>query len=222
MEKLLLQLLANMTKTQKALLIITTITVCIYTNLNAQDKNGWRTHYMYFGTMISQPIGALNDYVPTGIGVKFGSSFIFSKAGFANGLINVGLKTEWINFEANVPYSKLGTDGEDLYKLAGAQMYGPQFSINPTTAVYIDLYYTPGWGFSMFPNSKAEHTDVVDPYRIHLRFAQSVGISLRAYAFYLGFNVQAHSNPDYENGERISNPMTCQITLGVCGWQNRK
>lgn len=199
-------------------------------SLKTNQKNGFRIYTSYFGTFASLPTGGLKNYVGTGGGLKYGSIFYFSNKGFSNGLINVGIKAEWINAELNLP-NDYSTDSESGVSGAFAQNYGPVLTFNTVSALYIDLFYMPGWGFRMFSESYSDSyydnenfsADCdVDPTIPHIRFSQAAGVSLRLYGFYAGFNIQNLANPNYDNGALLNNISTFQITLGVCGWKVRK
>lgn len=208
---------------KKALQLFLLISFSLTTFTKAQEtyptssSSNYRIHTSYIGCFLSLPTTGLKKYVTTGGGVKYGSLFELTKNGFVNGLINVGIKAEWINAEGNLPYNA-NTDNDAIYALAFVQRYGPMITIKPKNNLYIDAYYTPGWGFRIFGNSDAPTTNDIDPNVPHVRFAQAVGFNVRYKVLYAGFNLQSIANPKYVNGAYVNQTATLQLTVGVCNW----
>ncbi len=196
------------------------LNISIAQETSPKQRNGYRIHAMYADILVSIPSAELKKYVPAGAGFDFGSLFMLHKTGFANSLVNVGIKAEWLNAETNIPYSDLDED-EPEYSFAVAGNYGPMVTFNPMGAMYVDLFYTPGWGFRMFPNSKAVSNDDIDPSVPHLSFSQALGFHFRYKALKTGLALRLMSNKNFANGAYINPVRSITFSVGICGWKIR-
>lgn len=207
--------------------IYLTPTLCLgqVNNKVSKGNDGFRIHSMYAGMILNKPIGGLNDIVPSsGTGFKFGSLFYFYKPGLLKGLFNIGLQTQWLNLEENVPLFRLNED-KPAYSLAAAANLGPVVSFKPNNDMQVDFYYLFGTGFRIFPNqNEVIYGLYVNPDNPHTRFSQSAGFAFHYKALYTGVGLQmlnyryALSNQT-DNLTIRSKFTTLQITVGICGWQ---
>lgn len=221
-----------MKKTIIALVIAIMALICNVTQAQtnaepAAKPKGFKIHSMYASILLSAPVGGLKVLVPSaGLGFKWGSIFFFYKPGIANGLLNFGLQTQYMNIESNVPLFKLDED-EPAYSLAGAANLGPVVSVKPVGDLQVDLYYMFGTGVRLFPNQDEYlYAGYAHPSDAHTRFTQSVGVGFHWKALYstLGLQMMNYKYTLYKN-DNIFDPVTrtkfatFQFSIGVCGWR---
>lgn len=202
-------------------------------NAFAQDANktdrsskGFRIHSMYVGLLVSKPIGGLEAFVSSaGGGFKFGSQFYFYKPGFVKKMLNVGLQTQYLNAESNVPIGQVLSDKKDPhYSIAASANLGPVVSFKPTDDMKLDLYYMFGTGFRIFPKyDEGIYFGYENPANPHTRFTQSVGLAFHYNVLYVSLGLQmlsykylSYSDNKLTDRKKFS---TFQVTIGTCGWK---